>query len=67
MFIVIIFAMITILTFSCTSHIHENITNKNKVDKKGDVMTVQMLKDEFNETLEFEKKTDKLISKWNTD
>ena len=59
MMILILFCF-AILAFACTSRTRENIENKNVKD----AITLDMMKKEFEETLEFEKRTDELIRKW---
>lgn len=59
MMILILFCF-AILAFACTARTRENIENKNVKN----AITVDMMKKEFEETLEFEKRTDELIRKW---
>lgn len=56
--------MITTIAVACSSPVREYIKNKNDDGIKENAITVQMLREEFNKTLEFEKKTNELIRKW---
>ena len=64
MLILIILSLIAFIAFA-GSHIRENITNKKEPEPKKTI-TVDMIEKEFNDSLEFERKTDELIRKWKT-